>query len=245
MKHQDARSVTDEAYERYVTTKIGDVVQSNEESLRRFAETYAQYLRGWLPPAKTATIVDVGCGHGNMLYALRRWGYSNVAGLDRSSEQVALARQRYPEVMQGDAIEHLRAHENGYDLIMAIDLFEHFTPDQGRQFLEVCRTALRDRGRLILQLPNAGALRGGEPAWGDITHCRAYSAPAVQQFLKLCGFTAIEFRETGPVKNSARGLLRLVLWRFICSCVRAYDLIEMGRPAPVLTRTMLVSALKG
>jgi len=237
-------SVADEAYDKYVSTKIGDIVRYDEKSLKRFARTYSHYLRGWLPSDKGCPILDVGCGHGNMLYSLQAWGYTSVEGIDRSSEQVVLARKLYSKVLQGDAIEHLRTHQNSYDLILAIDLLEHFSLDLARQFLDASWASLRGRGRLILQLPNAGALRGGEPAWGDITHCRAYSAPAVKQFLKLSSFGGIEFRETGPVATGPVGLLRATLWALFRLCLRAYDMLETGRAASVHSRTMLATAVK-
>lgn len=245
MKTQVPFTVSDEAYEKYVTTKIGDVTRYDDRSLTRFAKTYAHYLRGWLPSAKGAAILEVACGHGAMLRSLKTWGYTQVVGLDRSAEQITLARKFHPEVIHGDAFQHLKEHVNCYDLIAAIDLFEHFSLEQGRHFLAVCQIALRDRGRLIMQLPNAGALRGSEPAWGDITHCRAYSVPALRQFLKLSGFETIEFRETGPIAVGVTSSLRWLFWKCIRLCVCAYDLIETGRTSPVLTRTLLVSAVKG
>ncbi|MBI3852518.1 MAG: class I SAM-dependent methyltransferase [Verrucomicrobia bacterium] len=238
-------SVADEAYERYVSTKIGDVVGCDEKSLNRFARTYAHYLRDWLPPAKDAAILDVGCGHGNMLYSLKAWGYTRVAGLDRSAEQVSLARRLHPEAIEADALQYLAQHPNSYDVVLAIDLFEHLSLDQARQFLKDCHTALRTGGRLIMQLPNAGSVRGGELVWGDITHCRAYSAPAIQQFLKLTGFVQIEFRETGPAIIGLRSLLRLILWSSLRTGLRAFDLIEGGRASPIQTRTFLVRTIKG
>ncbi len=237
-------SVADEAYEKYVSTKIGDVVRYDEKSLNRFAQTYAHYLRGWLPPSKDSAILDVGCGHGNMLYALKSWGYTRIAGLDRSPEQVSLARRIHREVVEADALEHLAQHTDSYDVVLAIDLIEHLSLDHARRFLEECRTALRVRGRLIMQLPNAGSVRGGELAWGDITHCRAYSAPAIQQLLKLSGFDEIEFRETGPVIIGITSLLRAILWSAVRAGLITFDLVEGGRASLIHTRTLLVTAVK-
>ena len=244
MKDQDTHSVTDEAYERYVTTKIGDVVQSNEASLRRFAQTYAHYLRGWLPPAKNAAIVDAGCGHGNMLYALRTWGYSNCMGIDRSPEQVALARRRFPATEQGDATEFLDQRAADVDCIVAFDLLEHLSLEDALHFLKACHSALRPEGRLLLQLPNGGAVRGGEVAWGDLTHHRAYSVSAVRQILKLAGFQDIAFRETGPVVLGLTSFVRRCLWQVARCCILAYDLAEIGRASGMVTRTMLVRSIK-
>jgi 2-polyprenyl-3-methyl-5-hydroxy-6-metoxy-1,4-benzoquinol methylase len=244
MNAPKAPSVIDEAYEHYVTTKIGDVVQSDEQSLRRFAQTYARYLRGWLPPDKGAAILDVGCGHGNMLYALRTWGYSNCVGIDRSPEQVALARRQFPATVQGDALEFLDQRAEDLDCIFAIDLLEHLPLDDALRFLKACHSALRTEGRLVLQLPNAGAIRGSEVVWGDITHCRAYSVSAVRQMLKLGGFQEVAFRETGPVVLGPTSLIRWFLWWVARCFVLAYDLAETGRCSEILTRTMLVQGIR-
>ena len=45
------------------------------------------------PPNKASPILDLGCGHGALLYALRTSGYTNVHGVDSSIQQVEAARR--------------------------------------------------------------------------------------------------------------------------------------------------------
>jgi 2-polyprenyl-3-methyl-5-hydroxy-6-metoxy-1,4-benzoquinol methylase len=231
-------------YAKYVSTKVGDITGYEELSFQRFARTYAHYLRGWLPRDKDAKILEAGCGHGNMLFALKSWGYTNVQGIDCSEEQVHLARRRFPNVELGDVLDGLPGKKDEYDMILGIDFLEHLSLDEAVHFLEASRSALCESGRLVLQIPNAGCVRGGEVAWGDVTHCRAYAVSAIAQLLRLCGFVAVEFRETGPVILGFSSLLRWVLWHISRTCLAMYDLAEVGRIKSIYTRTMLASGVK-
>ena len=44
-----------------------------------------------MPPNRDAAILDIGCGHGAILYALQQAGYHNARGVDGSAEQVQAA----------------------------------------------------------------------------------------------------------------------------------------------------------
>ena len=234
-----------DAYARYVTTKIGHVAGYDEKSYAAFARTYAWYLRGWLPPARSARILDAGCGHGNLLYALRQWGYEHLDGVDLSEEQVQLARERFPDVVQGDALQFLASGNRAYDLIAALDVIEHLPLDKATEFLELCRQAMTPGGRLIMQTPNAAGLRAGVVVCGDITHERVYAPSAMLQLLLLAGFERVEFRETGPVPRGVVSCLRYVLWQALRGGLKMWDYVETGRSVPVYTRNMLVTALRG
>lgn len=242
MPEPSTQHLAADAYERYVSTKIGMVARYEEADYRRFAALYGHYLRGWLPCENSASILDAGCGHGNALYAFAAWGYTNVDGVDLSAEQVDIARTRFPQVVQGDVFDVLEAHPEHYDLITAFDLIEHLNRDRGSMFLDRCLNALRPGGRLILQTPNAAALRAGTIVWGDITHETAYSPSAIRQLLLLNGFSDVSFRETRPVAHGLKSTIRLVLWHTLRSLVAAWDQIENGHAQPVHTRNMLVTA---
>ena len=54
--------------------------------------TIAPYLAKVLPQDKSAKILDIGCGMGQMLHALRVLGYENVYGVDISDEAVEHCR---------------------------------------------------------------------------------------------------------------------------------------------------------
>jgi len=50
----------------------------------------------------TASIIDVGCGNGDMLEIIRSLGYQNIRGIDLSEEMIAIARSKGLDCVVGD-----------------------------------------------------------------------------------------------------------------------------------------------
>ena len=114
----------------------------------------------FFPSDKDARILDLGCGHGTMLHTLKTLGYRNLQGVDCSEEQIEQARKVHPHVVQADALDYLKAHPGEFDVVIAVDLVEHFNRDEALLLLELCHHALAPGGRVLLQLPN-----GDCPSW--------------------------------------------------------------------------------
>lgn len=104
-----------------------------------------------------ARVLDVGCGSGRMLDALAAMpAVEAVAGLDLSSEAVALARGRgHADVREG-RVEQLPWDDGAFDLALALDVIEH-TPDD-RATLRELRRVTTPGGRLLVTVPAYQAL---------------------------------------------------------------------------------------
>ena len=50
--------------------------------------------------ARPGKALSVGCGSGQLLFALKQFGYTELTGIDTSAEQVELARKIVPGVVQ-------------------------------------------------------------------------------------------------------------------------------------------------
>lgn len=50
-------------------------------------------IKSFFPTNKGAAILDIGCGHGALLYFARQDGCYNAKGVDVSVQQVSLAKQ--------------------------------------------------------------------------------------------------------------------------------------------------------
>lgn len=212
----------------------------------RWGRAYACYLRGWLPARREAAIADLACGQGRLLHWLKLRGYTNLSGVDIAPDQVALARQVVPAVDQADVLEWLARHPERFDLLIGLDIVEHFARDEALRFLELCWGALKPGGRLILQTPNADSPFGLQIRYGDITHEWAYNVSQLTRLLRRAGFTAIEPREQGPVPwgYSLVSTARFVIWRVIRAGLQLWNLAETDARLPVLTRVFLIKADK-
>lgn len=234
-------------YEQYASRFQDSAGKFNPAIARDYGRAYEYYLRGWLPTDKSARILEVGCGSGNLLYHLRRGGYGNISGVDVSPEQVELARQAGLDVTRANVLEYLQTAQEAYALILGIDIIEHLHKDEVILFLTRCHTALRNGGRIVLQTPNGESPWCTQHRYNDFTHEVCFNPNALDRLLRLTGFSEVEAREAGPVPigYSALSTLRFILWRAIRLGLLAWNLVETGLPGSgVLTRVFLISAVK-
>jgi SAM-dependent methyltransferase len=99
-------------------------------------------------------VLDIGCGAGNMIHHLSRYG--RVQGIEVDARPVALAQARGYHVQQGDATRALPFDDASFDLIAALDVIEH-TDDDEAILREAYRVA-RPHGLLTISVPALQAL---------------------------------------------------------------------------------------
>ena len=115
---------------RYVSTHSS--VADAAAGLERRRPYLDRLVRDHFPSDRSARILDLGCGHGAILWAAARAGYTQLAGVDASPEQVAAAqRLNIPGVRLGDLMETLAAAPDAsLDAVVLFDLFHYFPPEQ-------------------------------------------------------------------------------------------------------------------
>ncbi len=223
---------------------------SESFSLKRamnWGRGYVYYLRGWLPADRKAAIADVACGGGKLLYLYQHLQYENFIGVDISPEQVALARQITPQVVQADVLNWLEENPNTFDLITGFDIVEHLEKPEVLRFLDACYKALKPGGRLVLQTPNAETPWGTMHRYNDLTHEVCFNPNLLSRLLRLSGFMFVESRETGPVPwgYSLFSSIRFLIWQIIRLGLKIWNLAETGSSGSgVFTRVFLITALK-
>lgn len=208
----------------------------------RWGRAYNSYLKGWMPDNKDASILEVACGGGKLLYFLKSRGYNNLQGVDISPEQVALARQVTENVVEANAVDYLEAHKEQFDFVIGLDIVEHFTKDEVLRFLDACYAALRPGGRLILQTSNAESPWGSDHRYGDFTHEISFNSNSLKRLLALAGFPDFMSREAGPVVHGVVSLGRYVIWKIIRAGLVICNLAETGsKGSGIYTRVFLIT----
>jgi 2-polyprenyl-3-methyl-5-hydroxy-6-metoxy-1,4-benzoquinol methylase len=79
-----------------------------------------------LPADRSARIIDVGCGYGFALRAMRNFGYTNLLGLETSPEQAERSKNAgFEVVVTDDSIGWLKAHRGEFAFVCLLDVLEH------------------------------------------------------------------------------------------------------------------------
>jgi len=77
-----------------------------------------------LMPEDCSTILDVGCGTGNLSYQLQKEGY-DVTGFDVSGVALAEAEKRGIKTVQGDLDKKLPFEDNSFDCVVCCQVLQH------------------------------------------------------------------------------------------------------------------------
>ena len=163
-----------------------DVFRGPEERVHELLEPYVERLRGH------ATVLDVGCGRGELLALLREAGVE-ARGIDSDLGMVERALARGLEVEQGDGIAYLeRQPESSLGAVTAIHVVEHLPYEALERFFAAARRALRPGGLLVVETINPHSLAAFKTFWVDPTH-RGPIFPEVAYALALIhGFASAE-----------------------------------------------------
>ena len=182
-------------YSNYHTTQSGRASLTTAKELfdreaLQFSQEIIPLLRG---VSKEANIFDLGCGSGSLLSALSNAGFTNIAGMDLSEEQVNLAHSLgIDRVVKGNGLEYLENCEKQFDVILGMDIIEHFTKDELVELMQKIRNALKPNGLAIFRTPNLDSPMATVFANGDFTHENYLNASSAQQVLLAVGFSTVE-----------------------------------------------------
>lgn len=154
-------------------------------------------------------ILDVGCGSGLFLLAMKQRGWQ-VFGVEPSAQASNFARITLNlPVVTGDIF----AVQPGstFDVITFWDVLEH--THRPREVLQQAHRLLNQNGLLAINVPNWASWERKifKEKWIAIDaprHLYHFSPNTLKKLLQSCGFTLIEMRSQTPVMNPASNLLR-------------------------------------
>ena len=245
MPQSDYRS---RIYDYYVHSRLESLAPPDTEAIRRGGVFLHQMIARHFPANRDASILDLGCGHGALIYHARRAGYTNVAGVDRSPQQVAEAKRLGIEgVIEGDILEYLGATPNvSQDVVISFDVIEHFTRDELLPFVDEVRRVLKDGGRWIIHTPNGESPLSNRIRYGDLTHEQAFTRTSLGQLMLSSGFRSVECYEDEPVIHGPVSAVRFIAWKLIRGMLRLYLAAETGNSgaSAIFTQNLLAIAVR-
>lgn len=205
-------------------------------------------IRTYFPKNKDASIVELGCGKGDLLYYARRSGYHNISGVDYSPTQVAEAERLGIEgVRQGDMMEFLEElPDESKDAVVSIDVIEHLTKRELLVLSREVRRVLKDDGLWIIETVNAESPFGSRVLYADMTHRQAFTRHTMFQLTRFTGFRDIRCAEIAPLRIGLKGIIRWMLWRLLHTGYRLRIAIEDGGSArgAIFSQNFITIAIK-
>lgn len=202
-------------FDNYVETAF-DGFEQAAFKFKQFELNYKQYF----PQEKSYRVLDIGIGRGEMLSCMRDWGF-NYQGIDISPSTVRFCQTLDLKCqLVEDTAAWLLIHKEAFSLITCLDVLEHVPRDHTIEFLKAIRTALRDGGRVIIQVPNLQSPFGYLHHFNDFTHVSGFVEHSLAQVLAVAGFMEFEFHGfeecyEGGIKQNLRKSIRYIYRRMV------------------------------
>ncbi len=97
-------------------------------------------------------ILEIGCGQGFNTYILSKKENGKVIGIDLSSDDINIAKKRYPKVsFKVMSAQDLKFKSKSFDMVYAMEVLEH-VDDIGKTLDEVSRV-LDSSGKFVVSIP--------------------------------------------------------------------------------------------
>lgn len=155
---------------------------------------FPAYLLPELPRDKGAAILDIGCGLGWFLGAIKDRGYTNIQGVDVNDESIEACRQKGLRVSQIESISSFAAsHQGQFELITMSHVLEHLPKEEVIATLKAIKSMLSPTGYFICMVPNGQSNTAAYWLFEDFTHYTLYTAGSLYYVFKAAGFNEIHF----------------------------------------------------
>ncbi|WP_333793316.1 O-linked N-acetylglucosamine transferase family protein [Hyphomicrobium sp.] len=174
--------------------QVGNEADTRRMVAARIVERVARHVPSgnWL---------DVGSGHGALLFTAAEWGYE-VIGADLRIDNVEMLlklgfKAIWNELEELDAVESFN--------VISIGAFEQTAFP--KRALSTAHRVLKSGGALVLSMPNMDTVAwrilnasGANPYWGELEACHHFTRERLQRLLETHGFRFAEYAvsERGP-----------------------------------------------
>ena len=161
----------------------------------------AAKLGDYLPIfAGASDVVDLGCGRGEFLMALKSAGVT-ARGVDTNADMVAVARERGLDVTTGDALGYVTGlPDESIGGIIATQVVEHLSASYLMRLLDASHRALRPGAPIVLETINPTCWYAFFSSYiRDLTHVHPVHPETLQYLLRASGFERVEIRYREPV----------------------------------------------
>jgi SAM-dependent methyltransferase len=184
-----------------------------------------------------ARVLEIGFGNGVFAGWARNEGAIYI-GIEAISELVLRGSRAGFDVHHSDQCLHDIVASNSLDLVLAFDVFEHFSREDFEQKLHEIRDVLKVGAVLLARVPSGDSPFARGVQHGDLTHRLTLGSSAVRQVAAAIGFEVDQCR--APVFPRVGFGFKSFVRRTIVASARAlaYPVLAnlfMGGGSPVLS----------
>lgn len=149
-----------------------------------------------------SSILDVGCGNGDFLYALQEtFNFATLMGIDPSKRAVLNCTDRGLNVTNG-FLHETNYSDFKFDAISLISVLEHVY--EPLKMLKSCYSNLNDNGLLFIEVPNTLKPEISLSGFFNLEHVLHFTPTSLKQMLVSEGFPYL------CVDTSSNNVIRLV-----------------------------------
>jgi O-antigen chain-terminating methyltransferase len=177
-----------------------------EDAFRGSDNSVAEKLEAYLPIFQGASdVVDLGCGRGEFLSALRSAGVT-ARGVDTNAAMVAVAREQGLDVTRNDALGYVASlPDESIGGVIATQVVEHLEPSYLFKLLDALSRTLRRGAPIVLETINPACWYAFFSSYiRDITHVRPVHPETLQYLLRASGFERVEIRYRSPLPDHVK-----------------------------------------
>ena len=148
-------------------------------------------------------VVDVGCGNGDLLDAVRSVGNANVLGIEPAPGVANAVRERKRLPVYDGTLEQARLPDQSVDTVLLSHVLEHL-PSPGKTLAEVARI-LKPGGCVVVWVPNARSLAARTlgkhwMGWDAPRHLYSFTPATLHVFFRRAGLIPVD------IKHETHGL---------------------------------------
>jgi O-antigen chain-terminating methyltransferase len=181
--------------------RFAEKFRGPEEYVKAGLRIYQEHFAG------RRNVLDIGCGRGEFLEAMRDAG-TTAHGIDLSEESVALCRSKGLDAKTADLFEYLaNLAEGSLDGIFCAQVVEHLPPERLPEMIRLCVSRLERGGVIAIETPNPECLAiFATHFYLDPTHTRPVPPALLAFYLEEAGVGRVEVRRLSPAIESMPAL---------------------------------------
>lgn len=225
----------------HLTTELSQLHREFDRNVRFYDALLSRYL----PADPEGLILDLPCGEGQMLHALKSLGYHQVKGYDLDAARVQVACRLGLPAYQGDVFEVLAEQpDDSLAACISMDFLEHLEKEQVLAFLPLARRKLKAGASFIIRTPCADSPFGLRHIYNDFTHCWAATSGVLAGLLAGAGFKNVRIFGEEPKRAMAGGWVRVPLYHFSVGLANLATRFMNVGPVKIWTSSMWGVAAK-